>query len=179
MKRINGLLVVEGKSDESRIKSIIDCDIFVTNGYDVKEEDIAFLKEVRKNKQILVLTDPDEAGSTIRTVLEKNITNIQSIFVRYEFCDKHHKHGVAECKEGEIIKALKPYIVDVDYKPLYGKEYLYEKGLIGDSNSFKKRKYLCEKLHIKNCSTKNVIKSLNLLEVPIRELDRILINYED
>ena len=67
---LNGVLLVEGKDDESLIKSFLECYIFKTNGYDLKKEDITFYKELSKRHNIIVLTDPDAAGEKIRKVLK-------------------------------------------------------------------------------------------------------------
>ena len=62
-KYIPGIIVVEGKADENIIKSLFDVEILKTNGFDIKKEDIEFLNKVHR---VIVLTDSDKAGKTIR-----------------------------------------------------------------------------------------------------------------
>ena len=52
------IIVVEGTSDEALISSFMDADIVVTNGSDVPRETIEYLKEAKKKRDIVVLTDP-------------------------------------------------------------------------------------------------------------------------
>ena len=45
---INAVLIVEGKEDVSYLSSFINALFFTTNGYDLNEEKISFLKEAAK-----------------------------------------------------------------------------------------------------------------------------------
>ena len=45
-KKIDGVLIVEGKTDVSYLSSFIDTFFLTTNGYDLSEEKIDFLKSL-------------------------------------------------------------------------------------------------------------------------------------
>ena len=47
---IDGVIVVEGKSDVSYLSSFVDSLFFITNGYDINNEKIEFLINVSKKK---------------------------------------------------------------------------------------------------------------------------------
>ena len=93
-KIIDGIIVVEGTSDSSYLSSFIDALFIETNGYDIKKEDLEFL--VNCNKKIIILTDSDSAGDTIRERLCKKLPNSVNIKVNSNKFNKNCKQGVAE-----------------------------------------------------------------------------------
>ena len=54
-----------------------------------------------KNRKILVMTDPDDAGFSIEKRLKETGLKYETRFVDSKMCNKHGKHGVAECKKEE------------------------------------------------------------------------------
>ncbi len=174
-KKINGLLIVEGKDDEARIKSFFNCDVYITNGYDIDETDLNFLKAVSKKKPLLILTDPDEAGEKIRKTLESNLDNTQSVFVDVNECNKNNKHGVAECSEKELRKCLEPYYVEyTENGDKITAQDLFELGLTGSVDSKEKRQVILDKYSIKNCNAKKLANLLNILEIKLQDLKKDL-----
>ena len=103
---IDHVIIVEGTSDKNKVLNLFDARVFVTNGYDVDE---ALLWFIAKYKKIIVLTDSDDAGKQIRNRIN-NVVECINVEVNLDKCDKHHKHGVAECDKEELISVLKPYI---------------------------------------------------------------------
>lgn len=59
-KKINGIIVVEGKTDVELLSSYIDAEFVITNGSAINEKTINYLKSV--DRDIYVLTDPDFPG---------------------------------------------------------------------------------------------------------------------
>ncbi len=104
---LNSLVIVEGENDKSYLNSFLDCDIFVTHGLDINEDDFFYLTEVSKVRKIILLLDPDEVGRSLSTQIQKHVPNCEDILLYYPMDNK--KHGVFECPKDIIIKALKPY----------------------------------------------------------------------
>ena len=69
MIKIDGVIVVEGKSDVAFLSNFINAQFVTTNGSEISKETIEYLKTLSKNKDIYVLTDPDFPGERIRKVL--------------------------------------------------------------------------------------------------------------
>lgn len=109
---IDGVLVVEGSSDACFLFSIVNALIFVTNGYDLSEDKITFLKEVSKINKIIVLTDPDEAGENIRNKLKEKISGICCVNIKKESRKHYKKTGIAESKIENVLEALSPYFTN-------------------------------------------------------------------
>lgn len=62
-------VIVEGKYDRLRLLSVIDAEILTTDGFGLfkKQEKAALLRALAKKTKIVVLTDPDGAGTLIRS----------------------------------------------------------------------------------------------------------------
>ena len=175
---LNGVLLVEGKDDESLIKSFLECYIFKTNGYDLKKEDIAFYKELSKRHNIIVLTDPDAAGERIRKVLNDEIKNTFNVFLNIDKCNKSNKHGVAESNKDHILEQLKDYLSNTPIKVgNLTPNDLSKLGLNGDSNAKEKRRYICERFSLGICNQKMLKERLNLLKISYDEIKEELDKY--
>lgn len=62
-------VLVEGKYDRLRLLSVIDAEVLTTDGFGVfkQNEKAALLRALAKKTKIVVLTDPDGAGTLIRS----------------------------------------------------------------------------------------------------------------
>ena len=98
----DGIIVLEGRNDESYLSSFIDSIYVVTNGYEIPIDEIGFINNKRNNKPVIILTDSDEAGKSIREKLDSKIYKAINIEVDILKCNKNGKHGVAECDKEEI-----------------------------------------------------------------------------
>lgn len=172
---IDGLLVVEGKSDLAFLKSFLDVEIVTTNGFEIPLDEIEYVLRACKTKKVIIMSDPDEAGTIIRKRLNKLIPNAFNALVDISKCDKNNKHGVAECKKEEVISVLKPYFSLV--KPNTTKisiNDLMEFGLTGDFESKTKREKLCTLLKLGKCNFKMMLNRINFLQISVQEIKEAL-----
>lgn len=154
----DGVIVVEGKGDVSYLSSFIDCEYLTTNGYDVSDDLLDYINHI-SNRKVIVMTDPDEAGRNIEKVLRVRAPNCVFITPKIECCDRKNKHGVAECEKDEILRILKPYLIDSnDNKNSFSRQDYVETGLYFDAN---KRDVVCKELHLGKCNSKTLFKRLN------------------
>ena len=169
------IIVVEGTSDEALISSFMDADIVVTNGSDVPHETIEYLKEAKKKRDIVVLTDPDCPGKRIRDVLNREIPGLLHAFVLKEHAIKHHKVGVAESSKQDVLDALSHIVptTSSDRGALTMAD-LVELGLMGEDNSSSKRAKLERVLHLGHTNAKTLLKRVNALALTREELQEAL-----
>lgn len=144
--KCSAIIVVEGKSDVSFLETFIDADFVITNGSEISKETIAYLKTLKKKRDIIVLTDPDFPGLQIRNKIEEKINGVLHAYVRKEFSIRNHKVGVAESTKEEVIYALKNAFAlknEIKKSDLTKKD-LYELGFIGQEDSDYLRKKAAE-----------------------------------
>ena len=171
MHYFDGIIVVEGKSDEAFLSSFIEALYVTTNGYDLPKDEVEFLKHYAGSKKISVLTDSDEAGKTIRKRINEYSFPHIDVEVDIKHCNKNNKHGVAECDKNEIINVLKEHLGCE--KTLIGN--ISTKDLIDANVSDKQaRDYLAEKLHLGKCNNKQLLRRLNFLRITKEQINEVM-----
>ena len=174
-KSINGIIVVEGKSDVAFLSTFIDAEFVITNGSEISEKTIEYLQKSAENRDIFVLTDPDSPGKRIRDILDRNIPNLKHCFVAKEVSIKNHKVGVAESTKQEVLKALNNYVqTKSDYKENVTANDLVQLGLSGQEDSIHKRQLVSEKFHLGFCNAKTFLKRVNYSGLTIEDLKSCL-----
>ena len=168
------VLVVEGNTDKAFLSSFIDCDFVMTNGSAISRETIEYLKELSKEKKIVVLTDPDFPGEQIRAKIAAEIPEAAHAFVRKEVSIKHHKVGVAESTKEEVLAALSSIVPGSIHEGTLTMTDLYDLGLMGQSDSGEKRKRIADAWHLGHVNAKSFLKRLNALGKTKEELEETL-----
>ena len=166
---LNGILVVEGKEDASYLSNYISSEIVIVNGFEISKATISYLK----NKRVILLLDPDEAGLKIREKLNKELPNSINVEIDISKCDRGIKNGIAECQINEVLGKLKPYVIEKTTKNSSDIKMsdLYELGLINNKDL---RRTVCEKLNLGNCNGKQLYKRLTINNISLSKLCEIM-----
>lgn len=188
MLHCDGAVVVEGKYDKAKLKNLIDCPVIVTNGFGIfKDAETAKLIRLYAQKGgIIILTDSDSAGFTIRGYIRGIVPNgrvvnayIPDIYGK----ESRKREPSAEGKLGvegvpdEVIKStLEKCINDLKdsaetdggCKPhgdrLITRLDLYEDGLSGSKNSSWMREQLLKELSLpQRLPSNSLLDALNRL----------------
>lgn len=161
-KIINGIIVVEGTTDVAFLSEFIEAEFVTTNGSDVPQSTIDYLKKSREKRDIFVLTDPDSPGKKIRDTLDQQIPNLKHCFISKECSIKNNKVGVAESTKEEVIKALANYI-QTNKREVGNITHadLVQLKLEGDENSASLREKVIETFHLGHCNAKTFLKRIN------------------
>lgn len=165
----DGIIVVEGSGDVSYLSSFIESNYVITNGYDIPASTIEYLKTVNSKKPILILTDSDKAGFEIRKKLHEYIKG-EDVVVNLEFCNKHGKHGIAECDKQELINKLSNYLLDKAPKNQcneINESILFLLGINNREISL----FIGKKFAIGKCNKKQMCKRLNSLGITKEALE--------
>lgn len=174
-KIIDGIIVVEGKTDVAFLNEFIEAEFVITNGSEISQETIDYLKKVSSTRKIFVLTDPDSPGKRIRDVLDAQIPGLHHCFVNKENCIKNGKVGVAESTKEEVLKSLEnSFVKNTEPKGNLSMNDLFFLKLAGDENAKNNREKVSKKLHLGYCNAKTFLKRLNNNGITIEELKNIL-----
>lgn len=165
---LDGILVVEGKEDASYLSNYISSEIVVLNGYDIQESTINYLK----NKKVIILTDPDDAGLVIRNKLNTLLPNAVNVEININKCNRGTKTGVAECEIDEILTKLKSYpAIENKTSSDIQLSDLYNLGLMSDKDL---REKVCAKLNLGKCNAKTLFKRLQSNNIKLEQLYEIM-----
>lgn len=170
---LNRVLVVEGKEDASYLSNYIDSEIVVVNGFELKEATISYLKD----KPVILLFDPDEAGLRIRKKARTLLKDTVDVEIDINKCNRGIKNGVAECEIDEILTKLRPFCVNkVANVANISKSDLYNLGL---TNNKELRVFVCEKLNLGECNLKTLHKRLINNNISLDKLCEIIKEYKN
>ena len=171
---INKIIVVEGKEDASYLSSFIDAEYITTNGYDIKPQELDYINEASKYKEILVLVDPDKAGRDIENRLRSRIAKSTYLNINISKCNRGKKNGVAECDQDEIIRILKPHFSDKNSQKTGDLRGKLNKIDFSDKEL---RNYLSKKLHLGICNLKKLFIRLETLQISEEKILEIVKEY--
>ena len=176
-------IFVEGKYDRLRLLSLLDADIYVTDGFGIfnKKEKGMLLRSLAKKTKIIVLTDSDGAGKVIRShissmipkeaVIPLYVPQIEGVEKRKSAPSKEGFLGVEGMERELLHRLFLPYAVKDDgtsdadvQKRSITKTDLYIDGLTGGEDSSTRRDALAERLSLPHGMTPNALLSaLNVL----------------
>jgi len=148
-------IIVEGKYDKIKIKSVADACVIQTDGFGVfkNHERLALIRQLAKKSKIIVMTDSDGAGKVIRAHITSAIPKDRLIQLYIPQVEGKERRKEAPSAEGylgvegtdtELIrKLLEPFAVGVSSKESEHEEItkadFFEVGLTGGSDSAEKR----------------------------------------
>ena len=172
---INGIIVVEGITDVSFLSQFIDAEFVTTNGSEIPQATIEYLKKAQEKRDIFVLTDPDSPGKRIRDVLDQYIPNLKHCFISKECSVKKNKVGVAESTKEEVLKAIKNYIQTANnsFGTITNTD-LVKLGLVGNDNSQSLRLKVIDKYHLGHCNAKTFLKRINYSGLSLEDIKSCL-----
>ena len=174
MKKINEIIVVEGKSDKQFLETFLNADILTCNGSAIDGFDKNYLIELPKTRGVIILTDPDYPGQRIRNEISSYLPVCKHAFVRKENSIKRHKVGVAEASKEEVLFALENVVTfDESKKGSLNETDMMLLKLSGLDSSANKEKVI-KHFNIGHCNSKTLLKRLNLLNVSKETLEAIL-----
>ena len=172
---INGIIVVEGKTDVSFLSQFIDAEFVITNGSEIPSSTIEYLKKAQEKRDIFVLTDPDSPGKKIRDVLDQYIPNLKHCFISKENSIKRNKVGVAESTKEEVLEALNKFVQTTrNNAGTITYSDLNKLGLVGEENSAKLREKVINNFHLGYCNAKTFLKRINYLQLSLEEIKNCL-----
>ena len=165
---LDGILVVEGKEDASYLSNYIASEMVTTNGFDIPKEVITYLKD----KKVIVLTDPDEAGLKIRQKLNELLPTAINVEIDIKKCIRNTKNGVAECDINEVLTKLKPYYIDKNNSQSdITINDLYNLGLMNNKDL---RDEVSRRLNLGKCNAKTLYKRLLNNNIKLEQLCEII-----
>jgi ribonuclease M5 len=171
MKRIQEVIVVEGRHDTEKLRKYFDCDTIETGGSSLGSEVIERIQAAQATRGVIVFTDPDSSGNRIRNAVNRAVPGCKNAFVDRENAHTSKKVGVEHADE-EFLTAALAHLVTYIAHPAeqITVQQFYELGLTGGANSAALRNKVGKAFHIGSGSAKTVLHRLNCLNVTYEQL---------
>ncbi len=176
-KKIDPVIIVEGKYDKIKLESLVDTAVISTEGFGIFKDKAAQqnIKQLAHLKGAILLTDSDRAGFIIRKFLHDLLqgTPIYDVYIPDIYGkEKRKETPSAEGKLG--VEGMKPEVLerllDAFVCPVRGATTsitaadLYEWGLFGGENSAERRRLFQNHLGLPGRLNKNMLlRYLNML----------------
>lgn len=159
---IKEVIVVEGKDDISAVKKAVDADLISTSGFGLNEKIIEKIKNAAEKRGIIVLTDPDYAGETIRRRVQELVPDCKHAYIPRREATKNGDIGVENASPESIIEALSKVKTEIKATVIeFTMEDLMKDGLIYASNASNTRDMVGAELGIGYGNAKQFLSRLN------------------
>lgn len=166
--KIKEIIVVEGKKDTERIQLAVDASTIETQGMALEEDTLKLIEHAQNTRGVIVFTDPDYPGESIRKKITQRIPNVKHAFITSAEGVPKHKGtlGIEHASVETIREALAGlYEISPENEESVSKQFLRRAGLTGGANSKKLRERLGEHLRIGQTNSKQLQKRLNLFNI--------------
>ena len=173
-KRIQEVIVVEGKDDISAVKRAVDAEMIEVNGFAVRRKStLDKIKNAAERTGVIVLTDPDFAGEKIRKTIENYVPDVKHAYISREEGRKGDNIGIENADPEAILKALEGAKFKVaTERNEFTMTDMIENGLSVGANSKMNRQKLGSILKIGYANTKQFLSKLNNFGVTREEFQK-------
>lgn len=172
--KVAEVIVVEGKNDSNVLKSYLECDTIETNGTNINQETLAYIKQAKQKRGIIIFTDPDAPGEKIRSIINENIPGCKNAFIEKNKAKTTKKVGVEHASKKDIMEALQHLMTYENTNITLSFEDFIDLGLSGQANSAYLREVIGKRLFIGKPNAKTLYKRLNMLHMQKEELEKIV-----
>ena len=165
MLKIKETIIVEGKFDRNHLKKITDAPIICSDGFRLYKDKsiIKAIKGAAEKTGVIILTDSDRAGFRIRNYIKQCVGSqgvVKHAYIPSVEGKERRKtemskegllgvEGITEDVLKEILKSVcEVKLEDKKTRHLITKTMLFEDGLSGTEESFKKRQMLLKELDL-------------------------------
>lgn len=185
-RKIQEVIVVEGKDDTANLKQYYDVDTYETRGSAIDEDDLERIERLNDLRGIIVFTDPDYNGERIRKIIMNAIPTVKHAFLnRGEAAPKSKTKGrslgVEHASFADLEKALSQVTSNFDMEGEFdvSQSDLIRLKLVMGTDSRQRREYLGESLRIGYCNGKQLLKRLELFGITLEELENAMKGYNN
>ncbi len=174
-KKIQEVIVVEGRHDTEKLRKYFDCDTIETGGTSLGDSVIERIREAQKARGVIIFTDPDSPGNRIRNVINQNIPGCKNAFVMKKDAHTIKKVGVEHAKYISLLEALENVVTfeETTHQGLTMTDMM-ELGLSGSADSMQKREIIGQYFHIGNGTAKTMLRRINFAKITKEELEQVI-----
>ena len=160
--RIEQIIVVEGRDDESAVKAAADAEVIVTGGFHIRKETWERIEKACRGPGVIVFTDPDFAGESIRKRIKDRFPQCSHAYLSREDAWKNGDVGIENASPQAIEEALKKAKCTLwQGTAPFSMEDLDFFGLAGSEEAAARRSLLGKALGIGSANAKAFLSRLN------------------
>ena len=184
--RISEIVVVEGRDDTEAVKRAVECETIETHGFGIRPSVWQSLERAYRTKGLIILTDPDHAGDTIRNKIKERFPDSKEAFLPRRKADRDGDIGVENASPEDILAALakarprdEKSRADLGDAEVITWEMMTSAGLTGAPDSRARRESLAEKLGISYGNAKAMCSHMNAFGITPGEFNEAVRAIDD
>ncbi len=181
--RIMETVIVEGRDDEAAVLAAVDACVICTNGYGIRQSILELIESASRRRGIIILTDPDHAGESIRRKLSEKFPGAKHAYIAKNDAARDGELGVENAPPSSILKALEAAgavgsvmnssgFQPDDAENIVSRRDMFQLGLEGGVGSAELRARVGSSLGIGSANAKTFKKRLNAFGIGREELVR-------
>jgi len=177
---IKEAIVVEGKDDRSALARAVDAEIIETHGFGLSGATFQRIRTAKERTGVIIFTDPDRAGENIRRKIEKTVPGCAHAYLPLEDAMRGDNIGIENADPESILRALsKVRTKRPEPRELFSMDDLAIGGLVGETDSAKRRSKMGKELGIGYGNAKRLLSRLNHYEITRQEFVDALSRIEE
>ena len=179
--KISEIIVVEGRDDTQAVKRAVDCETIETHGFGIRASVWQSLDRAYKTRGLIIFTDPDHAGDTIRRKIKERYPDCKEAFLPRPKADKDGDIGVGKVRR-HVAGVSRRADADAEGPCAEEKitwEMMTAAGLTGTPDSRARREALAEKLGISYGNAKAMLSHMNAFGVTTGEFNEAVRAIDD
>jgi ribonuclease M5 len=177
MQTIKEWVVVEGKHDSARLKLYYHLNTIETHGTYLSHQLLEQMKQIQERYGLIVFTDPDSSGNSIRQRISMAIPNVKHAYLSSDQCRSKLKVGIEHASFESIDAALHSLLTYHESSECWVMSDLVKLKLTIDPLSNKRRNYLSKALVLGDCNAKTLLKRLNARNITYLEVETVLAGF--
>ena len=170
---IKEVIVVEGKHDVQAVRRAVDAECIITGGFRLSPQTMERIEQAHNTRGLIILTDPDSAGESIRKSLSQHYPAAKHAFIPRDEATAHDDIGVEQASPESIRNALEK-VRYREWKPSgsFAWQDMMDAGLSGAADAAARRAAVGAYLGIGYANAKSFLYRLNHYGVSRREFDQ-------
>ena len=164
-RKINEVIIVEGRDDTAAVKRAIDGLTIETHGFGIRRETWALIEKAYQEKGIIIFTDPDYSGEEIRRRLTKKFPAAKQAFLSRKYAEKKGDIGIENAEPEAILEAIEKAHATFRGEDAEADAYtaadLFAAGLTGGADAKQRREKLGQVLGIGYANARGLCGKLN------------------
>ena len=178
MKRVEEIIVVEGRDDTAAIRQSVDAVTIETHGYGIRPSTFEVIDKAYETKGIIIFTDPDTAGEQIRRRLAQRYPEAKHAFLDRSLAEKDGDIGIENASPESIRAALEKArcsaFASGEKEGEYSPADLFRWGLDGSPGAANRRRAAADRLGIGMCTAKTFLRRLNHFGISREEIEQAI-----
>lgn len=174
-------IVVEGRDDEQVVSQACDALIITTHGFGISDRTWKLIDKAAAEKGLIILTDPDHAGETIRRRISQRHPGAKHAYIARDKAEAKGDIGVENASPDDVLEALmkaRPEEAVLPAGPVTMAD-MDRLGLSSAPGSAARRERAAGVLAIGYGNAKAFLKKVNAFGITLEELERAVEGIEE